>query len=51
VQSVGHGKHAVWELGLVDYEVAIVAASARPAIVENDVVVTEISEAVIDQQL
>lgn len=51
VQSVGHSEHAVRELGLVDYEVAIIATPARPAVVQDDVVVAEIPQAVIDQQL
>lgn len=51
VQSVGHSEHAVWELGLVDYEVAVITTSARPAVIEDDVVVAEITQAVIDQEL
>ena len=51
VQSVRYSEHAVWELGFVDYEVAVVATPARPAVVEDDVVVAEILQAVIYQEL
>lgn len=51
VQSVGHSEHAVWELGLVDYEVAIVATSTGPAVVEDDIVVAQIPQPVVYQQL
>ena len=51
VQSVRYSEHAVWELGLVDDEVAVVATAARPAVIEHDVVVAEITKAVVYKQL
>jgi hypothetical protein len=49
VESVGHSVHAIWELGFVDDQISIIASSARPAVIENNVVVAEVSEPVVDQ--
>jgi hypothetical protein len=49
VQSVRHSVHTVRELGFVDDQISIIASSARPAIIENYVVIAEVSEPVVDQ--
>lgn len=51
MQTIGNRGHAVRELGFVDDEVAIVTSSARPTIVQNYIVVAEVSKAVVDQKL
>jgi hypothetical protein len=51
VQSIGDSVHTVRELGFVDDQISIIASPARPAVIKDYVVVTEVSQSVIDQQL
>ena len=51
VQSVRHSEHAIREFHFIDHEVAVIATSARPAVIKDDVIVAEIPETVVDQQL
>lgn len=51
MQSVRDSIHALRKLRLINNEVAIITASSRPAVVENDVIIAKVSKAVIDQQL
>lgn len=51
MQFVGNSEHAIREFRFVDYEVAVVATSARPAIIKDDVIAAEIPETVVDQKL
>lgn len=51
MQPVRHCFHSIRKFRFVYDEVVIFATSARPTIIENDVVVPKISKTVVDEQL
>lgn len=51
VQLIGHGSHATGEFGLVRDEVPIFAAATGPAVVEYNVLISQVLQAEIGQKL
>jgi hypothetical protein len=51
MQSVPYGFHAIRELGKIGSDRAIIVAPVRPAVIENDEVISKIPEAIFYDEI